>query len=130
MKRRPGFTLLELLTVMMIIGFLATIAVSRFWSVKERSYRVAVKTDLRTFAVQQERYFSSNMAYASSAGDVPDFSPSAGVTITVTWASANGWAAEGEHTSLVGQKCGYFTGPAPAGSAGPATQSGAIACDE
>ena len=130
MKRRPGFTILELLTVMVIVGLLAAIAVSRFWSVKERSYRVAVKSDLRTISVQQERYFAKNMEYAANLSDLPDIALSDGVAITVVWTAPDGWAATAEHTSLSPQKCGYFTGPAPPGTAAPATQSGTIACDE
>lgn len=129
-KRRPGFTLLELMTVMIIIGLLAAIAISRFWSVKERAYRASVKNDLRTAAIQQERYFDKNMAYASNASDLPDFSDSPGVTITITWAANSGWAGTALHTSMPGQFCGYFMGPAPAGAAAPATSPGEIKCNE
>jgi prepilin-type N-terminal cleavage/methylation domain-containing protein len=129
MKPRDGFTLLELITVMIIVGLLAAIAVSRFWAVKERSYKVAMKDGLRTVAVQQERYFERNHAYAASVAALPDFDASQGVTVNVTWATANGWAAQAEHVSVPGEFCGYFTGPAPGGIAAPATQSGVIACD-
>lgn len=130
MKRRPGFTILELLTVMVIVGLLAAIALSRFWSVKERSYQAAVKSDLRTITVQQERYFAKNMSYANDVSDLPDIAMTPGVTFAVTWSAPDGWAGTAEHSSLSPRKCGYFTGPAPAGSAPPATQAGNIACDE
>ncbi|MGQ0815133.1 MAG: type IV pilin protein [Gemmatimonadota bacterium] len=130
MKRRPGFTILELLTVMIIVGLLAAIAVSRFWEVKERSYWISVKNDLRTVATQQERFFSTNTVYANDIALLPDVALSPGVTITIVWSANNGWAATGEHTSLSPLKCGYFTGPAPVGVAAPATQSGTTACDE
>ncbi|MGQ0560266.1 MAG: type IV pilin protein [Gemmatimonadota bacterium] len=130
MKRRPGFTILELLTVMIIVGLLAAIAVSRFWSVKERSYWVSVKNDLRNVAIQQERYFSNHQAYAADMPALPDARLSSGVTVTVVWSANTGWAATAEHTGMVGRKCGYFTGPAPAGVAAPATKSGSVACDE
>lgn len=130
MKRRLGFTILELLTVIVIVGLLATIAISRFWSVKERSYRAAVKNDLHTAALQQEAYFHKNMTYAPDANALADFVPSQGVTITVTWSDQTGWAATAVHTSLTGEQCGYFTGPAAAGIASPATQPGAVKCTE
>lgn len=130
MKQRAGFTILELMTVMVIIGLLAAIAVSRVWAVKERSYRASVKNDLRTLTVQQERYFAKNMAYASDPADLPDMAFSPGVSVQVTWTDPGGWAATAEHTSLAPENCGYFTGTAPAGSADPATASGLIACDE
>jgi len=130
MKQRPGFTLLELLTVMVIIGLLAAIATTRFWAVKERSFRVAVKSDLHNVALQQESYFHKNMAYASSISALTDFATSPGVTITIKWAGNDGWAATGVHTSLPGEQCGYFTGPAAAGIASPAVNEGEVKCTE
>lgn len=130
MKARSGFTILELLTVMIIVGLLAAIATSRFWTVKERSYKVALKDGLRSFSVQQERYYERNMIYANNTNLLTDFSASPGVTILVTWATNGGWAATATHTSIPAEPCGYFTGPAPVGIAAPATQSGLIACTE
>ena len=128
MKPRSGFTILELLTVLVIIGLLATIATNRFWAVKERAFKVAMRNDLRTIATQQERYFESNYTYAATTAALTDFATSAGVTVTMTWNSNLGWAAISQHASLPGQQCGYFTGPAPAGIATPATAQGTIAC--
>lgn len=129
MKPRSGFTLLELLTVLVIIGLLATIAMNRFWAVKERAYKVSMRNDLRTMATQQERYFESNYAYATATAQLTEFSASAGVRVTMTWSTNQGWAAISQHSSLPGVQCGYFTGPAPAGIAAPATISGIIECN-
>ncbi len=129
-RRRSGFTLIELITVIVIIGLLATIALVRFWGIKERSYRVSIKNDLKTAALQQERYFESNMSYAGDVTSLPDFNTSAGVTVTVTWSGVSGWAATGAHVTMPTQYCGYFVGPAPAGIAGPATTPGIVVCDE
>jgi prepilin-type N-terminal cleavage/methylation domain-containing protein len=129
MKPRSGFTLLELLTVLVIIGLLATIAMNRFWAVKERAYKVSMRNDLRTMATQQERYFESNYAYATATAQMTEFSASAGVSVTMTWSTNQGWAAISQHSSLPGVQCGFFTGPAPAGIAAPATISGIIECN-
>ena len=128
-KRRSGFTLIELLIVLLILGILAAIALTRFWAVKDRGFRSAMKNDLRTMAVQQERYFDRNFAYASAVPDVPDFVTSDGVTITITWTANNGWAAVANHAAMPTTACGYFTGPAPSGSAAPATLSGILECN-
>jgi prepilin-type N-terminal cleavage/methylation domain-containing protein len=130
LRPQPGFTILELLTVMIIVGLLAAIAVSRFWSVKERSFRVALKSDLRNVAIQQEVYYQKNNAYAPDASALTDFFASTGVTVTIKWAANNGWAGIAEHASLPNEQCGYFTGPAAAGIASPATVSGEIKCTE
>ena len=130
MKRRPGFTIIEMLTVVIILGLLAVIAISRFWAAKDRTYFASLKSDLRTVAIQQERYFSKSNAYASDPNDLPDIAFSPGVTVTMKWTDPSGWAATAEHESMLGRLCGYFTGPAPAGIAEPATDPGSIACDE
>lgn len=129
-RRRQGFTLIELLTVMMIVGLLAAIALNRFWAVKDRAYKTSIKSDLRVAATQQERYFESNLAYSTDATWLPDFRQSPGVVITITWTASNGWAATAIHHSNPDISCGYFTGPAPVGSGGPATQPGMVTCDE
>jgi Tfp pilus assembly protein PilE len=121
---------MELMTVMIIIGLLAAIAMSRLSHAKERADWTTVKSDLREFVTQQERYYSRNMAYSSNFSDVPDVSLSPGVTIDVVWSANNGWAATATHSHLTGKHCGYFIGPAPSGVAPPATNAGEIKCDE
>jgi prepilin-type N-terminal cleavage/methylation domain-containing protein len=128
--KRSGFTLIELLTVLVIIGILATIGVNRFWNVKGRAFKSALRSDLRTMAVQQERYYDRNFVYATSPALLPDFFVSQGVTVTVTWSSNQGWAAIANHASLSPtEQCAYFTGPAPAGIAPPAVSSGIMECN-
>jgi prepilin-type N-terminal cleavage/methylation domain-containing protein len=128
LQKNEGFTLIELLIVLLIVGILAAIALTRFWAVKDRGFRSAMRNDLRTMAVQQERYFDRNLAYAAAVTDVPDFVTSEGVTITITWTANTGWAATASHTALPGLPCGYFTGPAPTGVAAPAIESGKLEC--
>lgn len=128
---REGFTLVELLIAIVITGLLLGIVVSRMWVVKQRSHYAAVKSDLRNATLLQEKYFNENQAYATDVLALPDMTLTDGVSITVTWTATNGWAATGTHTGFESSgQCGYFTGPAPSGSADPATQPGIITCDE
>jgi len=126
---RGGFTLVELIAVMAILAFLAAIAVTRFWSVKERGHWASIRSDLRNVATQQERYFNDHQQYSTDVTQLPDMDITNGVTITVTWTANNGWAAIGTHSSITGQ-CGLFVGPAPSGVAAPATIAGQMLCDE
>ncbi|HJU89263.1 MAG TPA: prepilin-type N-terminal cleavage/methylation domain-containing protein [Gemmatimonadaceae bacterium] len=99
MKRgtRKGFTLIELLIVVVIIGILAAIAIPKFANTKDKAYLAAVKTDLRNLATAQEGYFADNQIYTSS---MPNFTPSANVTLAVANATANGWEATGTNSAM------------------------------
>ena len=124
-----GFTLVELLIVVVVIGILAAIAIPKFSSARERSLMSMVILDLKNFASQQEVYHGDNFSYASSAAAVTNMVISEGVNITVNQADGRGWAATGWHDALVGRQCGIYYGIASAGNAPPATTAGVIACD-
>lgn len=124
---RGGFTLVELLIVMMLIGILAVVLWSRFGGIYEEAYRSNMISDLKTVASAQELYFAVNMRY----GDMPDlttYTPSEGVTVTINHADHSGFAAVATHTGAPATTCGYFTGEVPAGSADPATRPNVPIC--
>ena len=52
-----GFTLIELMIVIAIIGILAAIAIPQFSAYRARSYNSAAQADLRNAATAQEAYF-------------------------------------------------------------------------
>ena len=96
-QMRKGFTLIELLIVVVIIGILAAIAIPKFANTKDKAYLAAVKTDLRNLATAEEGYFADNQTYTSS---VPNFVPSANVTVAITNNTANGWEATGTNSAM------------------------------
>ncbi|HEV8356174.1 MAG TPA: prepilin-type N-terminal cleavage/methylation domain-containing protein [Gemmatimonadales bacterium] len=65
MLNRKGFTLIELIVVVVIIGLLATIAVPKLASSKDRARLASVKTDLRNLMTAQEAFYSDNSTYAA-----------------------------------------------------------------
>lgn len=80
-----GFTLVELLVVILIIGILATIAIPRYAQSKRRAYVASMKSDLRNLITAQEKYFSDNTTYTTDKSAAAlNFTESAGVTITIT----------------------------------------------
>jgi len=57
---KKGFTLIELMIVVVIIGILAAIAIPKFSDVSESAKRSACRANMRTLASQQVIYFANN----------------------------------------------------------------------
>lgn len=60
-----GFTLVELLVVVAIIGILAAIAIPQFAAYRTKTYNSAAQTDLRNFKTTMESCFQDNHKYPS-----------------------------------------------------------------
>lgn len=111
MNGKRGFTLIELIIVIVIIGVLAAVAIPRFANTKQKAYVATMKADLRNLATYEERYaVDSAGAYFSgtAAGsiDLLGFQTSQNVTVTATaipGASAT-WTANATHT-MTSKQC-------------------------
>ncbi len=124
-----GFTIIELLVVLVIIGILAAIAVPQFTDTREMAYFAAMKSDVRNLAAQQELYHATNYKYTSSLADL-DFVASEGVTVTAA-ASSSGWSATATHAALgTTEGCAVYYGSATAPTLGSTTPEveGQVAC--
>ncbi len=124
---RAGFTLIELIVVVVIVGILATVTVSRFEKARERAYLAEMEGDLRILSIQEELYYGRQSGYTTVLSNMP-FQQTPGVTLNVTTATSSGWAATAGHMSLVAAQCGIFMGTASPANAPPATVQGQIAC--
>jgi general secretion pathway protein G len=65
-SRRTGFTLVELMVVMAIIGILAAIAVPQLAKTPKRAREAALQQDLYTFRTCIDQYFADKGHYPES----------------------------------------------------------------
>lgn len=96
-----GFTLVELLVVVVISGVLASVAIGQYSSVKEKAFNSAAKADVRNAMTAMESHFARNQDYRiSGVSSMPDFTPSGNVRLTVD-GSEQAYVISGRHTSSV-----------------------------
>ncbi|MFH2019725.1 MAG: type II secretion system protein [bacterium] len=69
--KKEGFTLVELLIVMAILGILATLGISNFQTARVKARDAKRKSDLQTVAKSLEAYVNDHSAYPlSSDGEI------------------------------------------------------------
>jgi prepilin-type N-terminal cleavage/methylation domain-containing protein len=102
-KDQKGFTLIELMIVIAIIGILAAIAIPQFAAYRKRSYDSSATADLRNAATAQEAYYVDNDTYASTSaalvGDTYGLYISDSVVFAVSSASTDGYTMTAYHPS-------------------------------
>ena len=88
-----GFTLIELMIVIAIIGILAAIAIPQFSAYRARSYNSAAQADLRNAATAQEAYFVDEDIYtdvlATLIGTTYGLYTSKNVSLYITSGASN-----------------------------------------
>lgn len=126
-KQNKGFTIVELLIVIVVIGILAGLVITTYNGIQQKARNTERTTDLKTFQSQLEAYNANNGRYPTTT----DLSTTSGTN--VTWIAANLKGMDKETlrdpkgtdfsllTSGTGAANKYTYVPAPAGCDNSAT---------
>jgi len=100
-RGQKGFTLVELMIVVAIIGILAAIAIPQFAAYRERGYIASMQADVNSVRIAEEAYYVQNNAYtggsatdAAGIAALADFggvAASKGNTVTVALVGTTGY---------------------------------------
>lgn len=125
-----GFTLVELLVVLVVIGILAGTALPRLSTARDQAFETTLQSDLRNLQSAQEQYYAAHQytygdAEALQGTAPPLWTESPGVTLTLTGVTSRGWAASAVHLRLPATTCRLHVGEA----ATEAQPDGRILCE-
>ena len=124
-RRFPvGFSLIELLVVMVVMGILVGLAIPRYQEYKRRYYLTTMVADLRNLATTEEAYWNIAGTYSMDLQQI-QYSASPSVSVSMVSADTLGWAARASYAGDTAI-CAIYYGNAPI--LPPATMKNLIGC--
>lgn len=121
---RRGFTFIEILVVIVVLGILAGMGYLRMQATKDKAAVAAMTSDLRAVAEEQEAYYIQFRNYSASL-DSLNPRPSPGDSIVIHEATPSGWSGSVSNPKSIKQCFVVVGDAAPIGSA---VADGVIKC--
>ena len=72
MRKQRGFTIVELLIVIVVIGILAAIVIVSYNGIQKKATTAALASDLANASAKLQLYQVDNSTYPNSISDCPD----------------------------------------------------------
>jgi prepilin-type N-terminal cleavage/methylation domain-containing protein len=122
--RRRGFTIIEILAVLVVLSVLAALGYARLQNSKDKATIAGMTSDLRAIAEEQEAYYFQNRVYTTDLVAL-NANPSPGNTIVIPEATTAGWSGRVSNPKVTKQCYVVVGSAAPIGTA---TTDGVISC--
>lgn len=100
MKGKKGFTIIEIMIVVVVIGILAAIAIPQFAGYRQRTQDTAAKSALHQLAKAQEDYYTQHETYTAGRGNLyaaSGWTVEPPVVVNILSASKTSWSATAAH---------------------------------
>ena len=82
LSRQAGFTIIELIVVIVVIGVLMAITIATYIGVRNKSYDTSIQADLKSVAAGMKAYKSATGTYPTSETQISTMQDSTGAVIT------------------------------------------------
>ena len=100
-----GFSLIELLVTITIIGILAVTAFSQYQSYRERAFDARAQSDLRNIISAEEAYFADNETFVADVSQLSGFDVVSPAVSAILFADATSWSGSSYHPSGTNTFC-------------------------
>ncbi len=98
-RNQKGFTLIELMIVVAIIGILAAIAIPQFTSYRRKAQDAGAISALKYLSTAMENYYTSNDTYTATRVNLTGWTVESNITLAISGANLSSWSATAKHNS-------------------------------
>ena len=98
-QRQSGFTLIEIIAVLVVMGLLAAVAIPKYFDLQERARRKAIYTAVSEIKVRINQHFSSQLLDGRTAGQITYNSASIDTNLGEDF-SVSAWSETTNHINV------------------------------